>query len=416
MKKKNNFKILSIISLVALFLLISCSPDTTPSLYDSSGESGTPAEITAITPASGYAGITVITLEGTNFAPLIEDNTVYFSSAKAEILSASETQLVVRAPIIYGDSLRVYTGKKGVEIYSNTKSYQLTSAATEPYSFFSYQAPQPATSDEEGNVYFSLRENGDGIGVWKITADSSKLVEFAPAGAVTFFSDLKYHSDGLIFGVYGGNRVIMQVSEGVAPRSWKALDKSDSLSIFTFDFDSDKNIWASGKDTRDIAASGMKIASFTPDKTTKIFEYEQKRDLRGLKVFNNYLYGISYSEITQEIVRFKIFSSDSLGSAETVFYFSAMVNDPNIVANTLTFSADGDMYIGTNAADGVMVVYEDGSFGTWYQGLILPDIISFTWTTGTNIFATRKTVDGVSSQNIYKIDMERAGAPEFGRD
>jgi hypothetical protein len=63
-----------------------------------------------------------------------------------------------------------------------------------------------------------------------------------------------------------------------------------------------------------------------------------------------------------------------------------------------------------------MVVYLDGTFGTWYEGLILPDIISFTWTTGTNLFATRKAVDGVSTQNIYKIDMERAGAPEYGRD
>ena len=97
-------------------LVVGCSPDTTPSLYDSVGESDPPAEITSLTPASGYAGVTVITIDGNNFAPLAEDNSVYFGSAKAEVLSASESQLVVRAPIIYGDSLGVYTQKNGSEL------------------------------------------------------------------------------------------------------------------------------------------------------------------------------------------------------------------------------------------------------------------------------------------------------------
>jgi len=104
MKKKNNNKILSIISLMTLLFILGCTPDTTPSLYDNVGESLPPAEITSITPASGYAGVTVITIDGNNFAPIAEDNSVYFGPAIAEILSASETQLIVRAPIIYGDS------------------------------------------------------------------------------------------------------------------------------------------------------------------------------------------------------------------------------------------------------------------------------------------------------------------------
>lgn len=414
MKKRNKIKIVSIFYIITIMIMIGCTPDPTPSLTESIGVSGTPAEITGLTPATGYAGVTVITIDGKNFSPLVEDNSVYFSSAKAKILSASETQLIVEAPIIYGDSLRVYTKKNGAVLYSNTKVYQLTSAVNEHYPFFSYQTPYSVTSDLEGNVYFSLQENKPGIGVWKISADDGKLTQFAPVGAETFFTELKYHSSGSLFGVYSGLRVIMEISEGNKPKTWKALASGDSLSIFTFDFDSDKNIWASGKDTR--ADSRMKLASFKPDKTTKVFEFERKSDISALKVFDNYLYAISNSSSDQDILRFQIYSSDSLGIAETVFRFSAMVNDPSIVANALTFSADGYMYIGTNSSDGVMIVYQDGSFGTWYEGLILPDIISFTWTTGTNIFATRKAVEGVSSQNIYKIDMERLGAPEFGRD
>jgi len=406
MKKKNNLKILSIISYISFILMMSCTPDTTPSLYDNVGESLPPAEITSITPASGYAGVTVFTIDGKNFAPLAGDNLVYFSPAKAEILSASETQLVVKAPIIYGDSLRVYTQKKGAELISNTKLCQLTNAVNEYYPFFSYQAPYSATSDLDGNIYFSLTENGTGIGVWKITADSSKLVEFAPIKSETFYNDLKYHSDGYLLGVALRYKyAIFQINEGEIPVVWAAA--SDKSLVFqAIDFDVNKNLWASGK--------GGKIVSFTPDKTYAEFEYEN--EIKALRVYDNYLYAISNSVAGDDVVRFQIFSSDSLGTPESVFNFSGNVGDPTISANSLTFSADGDMYIGTNAEDGVIVVYLDGSFGTWYEGLILPDIISFTWTTGTNIFATRKAVSGVSEQNIYIIDMERAGAPEFGRD
>jgi len=406
MKKKNNNKILSIISLMTLLFILGCTPDTTPSLYDNVGESLPPAEITSITPASGYAGVTVITIDGNNFAPIAEDNSVYFGPAIAEILSASETQLIVRAPIIYGDSLRVYTKKNGAELYSNTKHCQLSNAVNEYYPFFSYQAPYSATSDLEGNIYFSLTENGTGVGVWKISADSSNLTQFAPIKSETFYNDLKYHSDGYLLGVALRYKfAIFQINEGEVPVVWATA--SDRKLVFqAIDFDANKNLWAGGK--------GGKIASFTPDKTYAEFEYDN--EVKSLRVFDNYLYAISNSEAGDDVVRFQIFSSDSLGAPESVFNFSNNVGDPTIAANSLTFSADGDMYIGTNASDGVMVVYLDGSFGTWYEGLILPDIISFTWTTGTNVFATRKAVEGISEQSIYKIDMERAGAPEYGRD
>ena len=408
MKNKNEIKIFLTISIVLLSLLfaVSCTPDTTPSLYDGVGDKGTPAEIVAMSPTSGYAGVTVIVIDGKNFAPNADDNSVYFGSAKAKVLSSSETQLVVEAPIIYGDSLRVKIAKKGVELFSNTKFYQLTNAVEEYYSFFDYQAPYSVASDLEGNIYFSFTENGAGMGIWKITADSNKFVKYAPVKSETFYNDLKYHSDGYLLGVALRYKyAIFQINEGEVPKVWNvANDKS--LVFQAIDFDINNNLWAAGK--------GGKIVCFTPENVYSEFEYEY--EVKSLRVFDSYLYAIAATDEGDDVVRFQIFSSDSLGVPESVFKFSAVVGDPTIVANSLTFSATGDMYIGTNASDGVMVVYLDGTFGTWYQGLILPDIISFTWTTGTNLFATRKAVDGVSTQNIYKIDMERAGAPEYGRD
>ncbi len=68
---------------------------------------------------------------------------------------------------------------------------------------------------------------------------------------------------------------------------------------------------------------------------------------------------------------------------------------------------------------------KDGAFETWYPGLISSSVSSFAWSQGTEMFALRdkyttSDADGnltvVIQQKILKIDMERLGAPEFGRD
>lgn len=418
MKKKNNKMSLS--KIVFVFIAISifavgCSPDLTPSLYDSVGDKGVPAEITSVSPASGYSGVTTITITGKNFSSVLEENSVYFSSKKAEILSGTTTQLVVKAPIILGDSLRIFVGKVGVENFSNSHYYKLGAAVNEQYAFLANQEPYAVTVDLAGNVYFSYIDATIGKGIYKISADGV-LSEFAPKGGETFFNDLKYHSDGYLIGVYG-NKAIFKIEAGVKPAVFVNTN-NNNIKLSAFDFDADKNIWSAGK--------GGFIVRSKPDKTFKLFTYAN--DISAVRIFNGYLYAISGASGSQNVVRFPIVSADSLGAEEVYFPFSANVG-VGLTANSLTFAADGQMYISTTPLsltsepiDQIMFVNADGSFGIWYPGLITSYIANLAWGTGTEMYVIRnrypldKTIAPTSGQNILRIDMERLGAPEYGRD
>ena len=91
----------ALIALAALaFLLFSgCENPETGSLYDLNYTSprATPV-VTSISPTSGLAGVTTMTIAGSNFSSVKTENTVYFDAKQAEVLTAGQTQLTVKAP------------------------------------------------------------------------------------------------------------------------------------------------------------------------------------------------------------------------------------------------------------------------------------------------------------------------------
>jgi hypothetical protein len=86
------------------------------------------------------------------------------------------------------------------------------------------------------------------------------------------------------------------------------------------------------------------------------------------------------------------------------------------------------MYIATKSISGsedpmnpIMYVNTDGSFGIWYPDLIGSFASTITWGSDINAFMIRdKYVNSsdvtVFTQSIFKLNMERLGAPEYGRD
>jgi len=182
--------------------------------------------------------------------------------------------------------------------------------------------------------------------------------------------------------------------------------------MFDLDFDENNNIWTGG--------TGGKIYRIPPEPAStsdwKSFDFEPS--VNSIRVFNNYLYVAATGDNSEDIWRFQMISSDNLGPAELYFPFSA--NFPLISTNAITFSADGDLYIGTDNSDPVVVVYPDRSFAVWYEGILAPSMISFAWSTGNHLYMTRAKSDdgsgGETTQTIFSVNMERAGAPYFGRD
>lgn len=409
---------------VSILIFSQCTNEITPPIYSEKGIGETPILTSIIPNESGLAGVTEITITGDNFSADPDKNIVFFGALPAKILTASTTELKVLAPNLVKDSIEVKISVLGAEKFSNIELCKLNPAVSEYYPFQGFQKQYSVTTDAMGNVYFSLTEDGAGKGVWKISPDGV-LSEFAPKAGETFFTDLKYHSDGYLIGVWG-KQAIFKIEAGIRTSVFVNTGNSD-LIFNVFDFDKDKNIWAGGK--------GSKIVSVKPDKSFKLFDYEF--NLSAIRIFNDYLYAISGEPNSQNIIRFPIISADSLGLAETIFQFSANV-EFGTIANSLTFATDGQMFIAISPRvkdytdpddiidldpiNPLMYVNSDGSYGTWYPNLIVSALSSVSWGTGNVMYVVRerypedRTLDETYSHKILKIDMERLGAPEFGRD
>lgn len=407
--------LLSFYSGLSLIFLTQCTNEYPDSFYNPDETVKSNPSISNIEPEYVLAGVDNITIWGNNFSDILSENTVYFNSVKATIISSSINKIVVKAPDLPLDSIKVKIDVAGALNFSNIELFKLFPAVEEVFPFETYQEPYTVTSDGLGNLYFSFIEDAVGKGIYKVSADGV-LSEFAPKGGETTFSSLKYNSEGYLIGVYG-NKAIFKIEAGIKAAVFFNTN-NNSIRLFALDYDKDKNIWAAGK--------GGKIVSVEQDKTVHFFDYEY--DISSIRVFNDYLYAISGSTGSQEIVRFPIVTADSIGVAEMVFNFSDNVGI-DVIANSITFSADGQMILAitpnsqaTAPVDPIMFVNSNGSFGTFYSGLISSSSSYLSWGSGTEMFIIKdrfpvdRAEKATFSQNILKLNMGKVGAPEFGRD
>lgn len=406
MKMKNsNFIFIKLSFIFVLFTIISvlnsCSTDSTPSLYQNRDKGDTPV-INSIDPAEkGLAGITVITITGENFSDIAEENLVYFSSSLAEILQNSTTQLVVRAPNLVSDSIKIKIAVRGAELFSDPSDYILESAISEPFPFKDFEDPYSITVDAEENIYLSYVSANVGQGVNKLTP-AGELTNFAPKGGETFYNGLKYAGNGVLYGVRSV-RAIFRITEAASPATYAVLDNGTNM--LDLDFDKDKNIWTGG--------TGGKIyripANPTGTNDWKSFNFEPA--IRSIRIFNDNLYAAASDENGHAVWKMPIIAPDSLGTATK--YFDLTANYPLTSALAITFSEDGVLFIGTNYKNPIIAVYPDLSHEEWYAGVLASPADKFAWGNGTDLYYT---VGAVGARTIIKINMGLNGAPDYGRD
>lgn len=124
-------------------------------------------EITSFTPSTGPVGATV-TITGVNFGATIADNTVYFGKAKATVVSASATSIVVKAPAAatYAPISVTANGRTTASARSFSITFPGAGSSFTPYSFGARQdfhGPLVATvADIDGDGLLDI-VNGDSV-------------------------------------------------------------------------------------------------------------------------------------------------------------------------------------------------------------------------------------------------------------
>ncbi|MGE5364256.1 MAG: IPT/TIG domain-containing protein [Bacteroidota bacterium] len=407
--------------LLAASFVAGCAEDPSPTQSDQYAEDfqHRPAPVvSSISPDnSSIAGVGIVTISGSGFSTVPAENIVYFGGKPGTVLSASATQLVVKAPNNPKDSLDIKIALRYSENFSNSiVKFKLIPAVTEINKLkdTKYYA---LAADNSGNLYAQVTGKGDAnLGFWKISPDGTVDKSFAPK-AVNLFNSMKVGPGGKLYGAIR-KAVIYEITQG----STKPFVSSGLGNINDFDFDQNLNIWAGGKDNTSIYRIGYN------DKKIEKFAFDE--DVLAVRVFDNYLYIASQKNSVQSIWRFKI-NGSSLGEKELYFDYTTKYGNENSIT-AITFSSNGSLLVGVTGTDKTktyepfILIAPDKSSSFFYQELVADKIytggvVSLTWGAGDNIFYVRefatKQSDGSSltTQEIVKVLSQMQSAPYFGR-
>lgn len=396
--------------IVSLVFFSSCSEDPVQSLYEiPAGNLPTPI-ITSIAPSGeALAGVTKITITGSNFVANPNYNVVYFNGYPATILSATHTSIELISPVVISDSVKIKISLVGGNSnFSNEIVYKLKAAVQELYPFdvvTKGEMPYGITVDENENVYVSLADiragGSGGLGVKKITS-SGVLTNYAPKGSETFFNSLNIHQNDTIFATRRAKGVI-QVTENTTPSTF--LSSGINQIITDVDFDQYNNLWA--------VCDSNRIYRIKLDKQLKSFTVSGKA--RACKIVDDYLYVATLNDFDEKIMRYQIINPDSLSNGEEYYNFSNQISD-SIKITDIAFSLDGDLIIGTDrTTDPIFVVHSDKSYEVLYPGLINYSIYSLCWGTDKFLYAsaigevTLNSVIYLYNKALLKLNMQEYG-------
>ncbi|MDQ7817268.1 MAG: IPT/TIG domain-containing protein [Melioribacteraceae bacterium] len=394
MKKHN--RIIYLAALITLgFIIYGCNQESAPSLYQEKPEGATPV-VSSVLPANeALAGVADITINGSNFSPVKEDNLVYFGTAQANVLEASATRLLVKAPNLIKNNLDLKIAVKGVEKFSTVVKYNLLEAVGVFYAFTKgIDDPMTVTVDKNENVLVYIKDQG----IRKIDA-SGKLTVWAPRGAESFFFDMKIGPNNILYGTRN-LRAIFKVEEGKPTATYSVIPRT-TVALIALDFDENKNLWTGG--------SGGYFYSITPALVIKEFPIDYT--ISAMRVYNGYLYVAGKNSTEEAIYRYKINSNESLGDKEKYFDIGAAYGLQKVRVGSMTFSSDGDLIIGTDLAN-AFILFRNGSASSLYPGLIGPYARSIGWGINKNLYYVRESPEAFS---LVRVDMQKLSAPYYGR-
>ena len=398
-KLKQNFAIMC--SLFLTVLIAGCNQDAAPSLYQEESKGSTPV-ISSTSPAlEALAGVSEVTINGSNFSTKNEDNFVFFGTSKATVISSASNKLVVKAPNLVKNNLDVKIAVAGAENFSNVVKYNLLEAVGVYYAFTKgVDDPMAVEVDKNENLYVYLKDKG----IKKISSDG-KLTDWAPKGGESFYVDMKIGPNNELFGARPATRAIFRNLEGAAGATFQVFPTG--ITIASLDFDKNKNIWAAG--------TGNKMYSVTyPAKDTTGFSIDFS--VTSVRVYNDYLYLAGKSSTEEAVYRYKINSNRSLGTKEKYFDIGAKYGLGKINVSSITFSADGDLILGTDQTDSMIFITSGAAASTLYPGLISGAVKSLSWGTKKNLFYVREyTEAGAVYHSLIRVDMQKLSASYYGR-
>ncbi|MCY3488357.1 MAG: IPT/TIG domain-containing protein [Bacteroidetes bacterium] len=362
-------------------LLLGCDSGTAPSIYDPNRTSSPDPVIEDVIPEDrALAGVDIVTITGQNFSTQATDNLVYFGNARADVVEASSSQLRMVAPNSPQPELELRLAVIGAENFSNSVSYGLDFPFIEFGDVRDFEDIYGITTDPSGNLYASLVAFSLPVGIIRISPNGERS-DFI--SSTFFWADLAFGADDYLYAVRFVRAVFRFQGGGTSPEVF-AVIPNNAVRLSTVAIDSSNRIWAAG--------DNEEIYSISPDKT--IQSYEFNADVQDIVLFGDFLYLAAIENGNSKIWRFRIDSNGALGAPEEVFDMTAF---NGATAFALAFSAAGNLFVGTDATDPVVVVDPDGIGQSLYPGVLNQPARRLAWGTQRQLYAATNSTETVAA-------------------
>jgi hypothetical protein len=425
--KKIFYNTLKVIILLTAVFVNSCAEDPTASLQEYPSQNLPAPILSSVVPSDqALAGVTIITITGSNFSADARNNLVYFNGIPGTILNATTTQLTVRVPDVVSDTTIVRIAVVGAKDFSNSFQFKTLAAWEEYYPFDKIaEKNYGIIVDNSNNLYVSFFSDATALvgGIWKITPppfDSTSKSQYIPKGNTQWFDNFRYGPGGELYGARH-TKGIWKLVEGVGPASpWVSATLPTAAVISAIEFDDNQNLWAlNDKD---------KIFKIKQDATVTTYSFIGA--LKALRIFNGELYVAANKDNIEGVWKIPITQSGDLGTEELYFDLTSIRPGRNITA--IAFAADGDMILGLSRdlsavnpnINSLLIVKPNKSYEELYPGVIeAKSVVCIYWPpTGTSLFLVRgeelntdEPPKVVVSQTTIRVEMEKNGAPYYGQ-
>ena len=380
---------------LAALLVAACDTGPAPSLYDENDPSLADPVIESVSPnGSALAGVDVVTLTGSNFGATVEDNYVYFNGTRAEILSASATEIQVIPPNEPQTEISLRVSVIGAENFSNSITYALEAASERFSALAAFEEVFGVATDASGNVYLSLFSDGRSVGIKQVAPDGTRSDYIE----TTFkWDDMVFDDAGQLFAVRGV-RALFRFPAGGGAQETYAVVPNTSVVLVTVDMDDAGNLWTAGNNDE--------IYKIAPDLT--ITGYPFVADVRYLRAVGSTVYVAASVDGVEGLWQLPIDGNGDLGAATQLFDLTQV--SETVSALSLAVNSAGAIYLGTDHADPVLLVQPDGSWSPLYPGILSPTARALAWGTAPSLYMSQGPTED-TLPDLININTRDEGAP-----
>jgi len=401
------------IAAMAFTAVVGCKYDVAEPLWDQPPGSSLITTISSIQPPQATPGVNTITIFGTNFTGVFDTssihnpyvdtsftyNGVFFDNMPGEVIAYTSTSVTVRRPNLASDTCTVKVAPKQALVAGRLKPYRIDPVLLRYGSFLDNVQLSAVAVDQSENVYV-------------IEASSRTISKVTPGGNKTILAtaplpptDARIGPDGKLY-LPAANRIINAVDvQTGAIRLWR---RCPSGKIIKFgDFDVNGNFYGAGIRTD--------LVIMPPDSTFRNAGFYSALEVLAVRVYNRYVYVAARTGLNPATIwSHPIDSSGNVGAQELVLDMSLTGDFASRNIQAITFSANGTMYIATDAPDPILVFDPaSGSLDYFYKNILPPYCKQFYWGSQTFIYMISGNTSPAQEWTLHRVDLGTTGAPYY---